>query len=77
MPTKRVHEVKADFSRLLQRVEKGEVITIVRGKRPVARLVPIAKPRRPGRFKGRIRIAKDFDAPLPAEILAAFHGERK
>jgi hypothetical protein len=29
------------------------------------------EPRRPGRLKGRIRIAPDFDEPLPDEILTA------
>ena len=35
----------------------------------------ISEPRKPGRLKGRIRVASDFDAPLPEEILAAFRGE--
>lgn len=58
---------------MLKRVEGGEQITITRANIPVARLVPLATaPRRPGRLKGRIRVAKDFDSPLPAELLAAF-----
>ncbi len=78
MRTVKVHEAKTHLSRLLERVEKGEVITIARGRHPVARLVPIADaPRRPGLLKGKIRIAKDFDAPLPPEMLAAFRGERE
>jgi len=78
MRTVKVHEAKTHLSRLLERVEKGEEITIARGNLPVARLVPVtALPRRPGRLKGRIRVSKDFDAPLPAEILAAFRGEKE
>jgi prevent-host-death family protein len=78
MRTVKVHEAKTHLSRLLERVEKGEEITIARGNVPVARLVPVtALPRRPGRLKGRIRVSKDFDAPLPAEILAAFRGEKE
>lgn len=77
MRTVGIHEAKTHLSRLLERVEAGEEITIARGKHPVARLVPIAgPPRRPGRLKGRIRVARGFDAPLPAELLAAFRGER-
>ncbi len=77
MRSVKVHEAKTHLSRLLERVEKGEEITITRGKQPVAKLVPIAaKPRRPGLLKGKIWIAKDFDAPLPPEVLAAFRGER-
>lgn len=76
MRSVKVHEAKTHLSRLLERVEKGEEITITRGKQPVAKLVPIAStPRRPGLLKGKIWIAKDFDAPLPAEVLAAFRGE--
>jgi hypothetical protein len=32
-------------------------------------------PRQPGRLKGRIHIAPDFDEPLPEKILAAFRGD--
>ncbi len=34
-------EAKTHLSELLERVEKGEVVTITRRDRPVARLVPI------------------------------------
>lgn len=72
-----VHEAKTHFSRLLQRVEAGEEITIARAGVPVARLVP-AEPRRQRRKLGiygdSIQIADDFDAPLPDELIAAFLG---
>lgn len=46
--------------------------------KPVAERVRIsAEPRKPGRLKGRIRIAPDFDEPLPDEILTAFRGGRE
>ena len=51
---------------------------IAKAGRPVARLVPAtasAAPRRPGLMKGRIRVSKDFDAPLPDDVLAAFEGK--
>jgi prevent-host-death family protein len=71
-----VHEAKTHLSRLLQEVQEGAAIVITRGGKPVARLVPLAaEPRRPGRLKGKIRIAKDFDAPLPEELLRHFRGE--
>lgn len=76
MTTASVHEAKTHLSRLLQEVEAGASIVITRGGKPVARLVPLAaEARRPGRLKGKIRIAKDFDAPLPAAILRRFRGE--
>lgn len=70
-----VHEAKTHLSRLLARVARGEEIVIARAGRPVARLVPVARPkgrRVLGRDKGKLIIAEDFDAPLPPELLAAF-----
>ncbi|HXJ21142.1 MAG TPA: type II toxin-antitoxin system prevent-host-death family antitoxin, partial [Polyangia bacterium] len=37
-----VHEAKTHLSRLLERAHAGEEITIAKGGRPYARLVPIA-----------------------------------
>jgi prevent-host-death family protein len=71
-----VHQAKTHLSRLLEAVEAGDAVVITRGGRPVARLVPLtAAVRRPGRLKGRIRMARDFDAPLPEAIARAFRGE--
>ena len=59
-----IHQAKTDFSRLMDRVAEGEEIVIAKSGRPVAKLVPISRqPRRPGRLKGKIRMAPDFDAP--------------
>jgi prevent-host-death family protein len=63
-----VHEAKTHLSKLLERVEAGEEITLARAGRPIARLVPIVRsnePRRPGLLKGKIWLAPDFDDPLP------------
>jgi len=71
-----VHDAKTHLSRLLDRVAQGEEIIIAKSGRPVAKLVRVAgEPRRPGRLKGRIRIAPDFDEPLPEEVLAEFRGK--
>ncbi len=73
-----VHEAKTHLSQLLDRVEKGEQIVISRAGRPVARLSPLTTQRRtPGRLKGKLRLADDFDAPLPPEVLAAFEADDK
>ena len=74
-----MHEAKTHLSRLVERVETGEEIVISRAGKPVARLVAIQPPRgsrTPGRLRVRVRIADDFDAPLPDEVAAAFAGER-
>lgn len=74
-----VHEAKTHLSRLLDEVDGGAEIVIARAGKPLARLVPIERERpsrKPGYLKGRIRIAEDFDAPLPAEVLALFERTR-
>lgn len=73
-----VYAAKTNLSRLLDRAAKGEEIVITRHGRPVARLVAATvrmQPRKLGLLRGRIRVAKDFDAPLPADVLAAFEGD--
>ncbi len=70
-----VHEARTHLSRLLARVEAGDVVVIVRGGRPVARLVPaqpVCARRVLGRDRGMGFIAEDFDGPLPEEILWHF-----
>lgn len=73
-----VHAAKTHLSQLLARVEAGEEVVLARAGQPIARLVPFISSgtrRRFGGWKGRIVIAKDFDAPLPATIDRAFRGE--
>jgi prevent-host-death family protein len=63
-----IHEAKTHLSRLIERVEAGEEITLARAGKPVARIVPIRRPLGPrplGLWKGRVKISADFDAPLP------------
>ena len=75
-----IHEAKTQLSRLLQRVTAGEEIVIANRGVPVARLVPVrqAKPHRElGIESEHITVADDFDAPLPAAVLAAFEGREK
>lgn len=72
-----IHQAKTHLSRLLQRVADGEEVIIARAGEPVARLVRIQPTRtiRPlGMDEGSVQVAADFDAPLPAELLAQFLG---
>jgi prevent-host-death family protein len=66
-----VHEAKTHLSRLLERVEAGEEIDLARRGTVIATLVP-ARSRVPrlGTMPG-IRIAEDFDDPLPPDLAAA------
>ncbi len=78
MRTINIHEAKTHLSRLVEEVSAGEELTIAKAGKPLARLVPI-KPakqvRKPGFLKGKMRIANDFDAPLPSELIDAFEGK--
>jgi prevent-host-death family protein len=64
MLTVNVHDAKTHLSRLLERVESGESVTIARAGRPIAVLSPIAVPERRQPGNDRVVIADDFDAPL-------------
>jgi prevent-host-death family protein len=74
MPTVNIHEAKTQFSRLVDAAAGGEEIVIAKAGKPAARLVPMARVRRFGGLKGKVRIAEDFDAPLPDEVIAGFEG---
>jgi prevent-host-death family protein len=70
-----LYDAKTNLSELVERAAAGEEIIIAKSGKPRARLVPFesaATERRPGRARGRIRIAADFDAPLPPEIAEGF-----
>lgn len=76
--TVNMHEAKTHLSRLVQRVEAGEEVTISRAGTPVARLVPLddQPPRRQlGLLRGKIWIADDFDDD--EEIVAQFEGREE
>jgi antitoxin (DNA-binding transcriptional repressor) of toxin-antitoxin stability system len=69
-----LYDAKTSLSKLLERAARGEEIVLGKGGRPMARLGPLRKKhgrRKPGREK--IRIADDFDAPLPKAILDQFY----
>lgn len=74
-----VYQAKTHLSQLLDRAAAGEEIIIARAGRPVARLVGLtdssASRRVPGGWRGKVSMTDDFDE-LPAEIDAAFRGER-
>ena len=73
-----IYQAKSQLSALVEEAAAGAEIVIAKSGVPRARLVPMkTRVRRPGGSKGRIRIAADFDAPLPAEVLAAFMGTKK
>jgi prevent-host-death family protein len=72
-----IYEAKTHLSKYVEQAESGQDVIIARGGRPVAKLTSISPERRKVRFgvlKGKIRVADDFDAPLPDDVLASFEG---
>jgi len=75
MKTVNMHDAKTHLSRLVEEAAEGTEIIIAKAGKPRARLVPCAAARKPrvwGRYKGKIWISDDFDAPLPDEMLRAY-----
>jgi prevent-host-death family protein len=64
---------------LLDRVEAGEHLVVIRAGRPVAELrpvsAPVSTPRPYGLGAGQFVVPDDFDAPLPESILREFEGQ--
>jgi prevent-host-death family protein len=72
-----LYEAKTSLSRLVDRAAGGEEIILSKAGKPLAKLVPFRRPpvpREPGGWEGQVRIAEDFDDPLPEDLLAAFEG---
>ncbi len=69
---------KAHLPELIERAANGETIIVARAGKPRAKIVALddkpSKRRVPGKGKGRFRLKKGFDAPLPDEVLALFEG---
>jgi prevent-host-death family protein len=72
-----LYEAKTQLSSLVDRAAAGEEIVIMKSGQPMARLVPMDDTRAqrvPGRGRGKWRVAADFDAPLPSDLLDDFEG---
>jgi prevent-host-death family protein len=72
-----IHSAKTHLSELIKKVQEGEDVVICKAGRPVVRLVKYTIPissRKPGLWKGKIKIADDFDE-LPPKLLADFYSE--
>ncbi|HMF48574.1 MAG TPA: type II toxin-antitoxin system prevent-host-death family antitoxin [Candidatus Saccharimonadales bacterium] len=75
-----IHQAKTLFSRLVNLAAGGEEIIIAKAGKAVARLVPyqpkgVIRRRRPGTMRGKIKIKRNFDDPLPKELLASFNSK--
>lgn len=78
MTTVNLYEAKSQLSKLVDRAAAGEEIIIAKSGRPLARLSALSVRREPrplGLLRGEIRIAEDFEAPLPESLRKGFLGE--
>ena len=72
-----IRDAKTQLSNLVDKAAAGSEVIIVKAGKPVARLVPLAPPgriRKRGALEGKLKVPDDFDAKLPARVLAAFEG---
>jgi antitoxin (DNA-binding transcriptional repressor) of toxin-antitoxin stability system len=73
-----MHEAKPQLSKLGEKVWAGETVVIAKAGKPYLDLLPHKpnqKPRKPGRYKGQIKISEDFN--LSSEkIIAVFNDEK-
>jgi antitoxin (DNA-binding transcriptional repressor) of toxin-antitoxin stability system len=68
-----IEEAQTNLPALIALVEEGKEIIIAKGKKPLAKLAPLAQPRKDGikgqrlfgQYKGQVRLSDNFDAPLP------------
>lgn len=72
-----IHKAKTHLSDLIKKAEAGEDVVICKAGRPIVRLIKynnLLTSRKPGVWKGRVKIAEDFDRLSP-KLLSAFHGD--
>ncbi|MFQ5753870.1 MAG: type II toxin-antitoxin system Phd/YefM family antitoxin [bacterium] len=66
-----LHVAKTKLAELLNFTSQGNEVIITEGKKPLARLIPISRPKKarvPGLNKDEIWVSDDFDEPLSEEF---------
>jgi prevent-host-death family protein len=77
MDSVNIYEAKTQLSKLVDQAAQGKDVIISRSGKPVARLTALDKPARRihfGVLKGKVKASRDFDAPLPDDVMAGFEG---
>ena len=73
-----IYEAKTRFSQLVDKAAAGEDVIVSRNGKPLVRITRLADGQKQkikfGVLKGKLKIAADFDAPLPGDVLADFEG---
>lgn len=73
-----VHAAKTNLSKLIEAAQSGEEVIIARGRKPVARIVPVTQHRFVvGLLKGKLTGAgPDFFEPMSEDDLALWEDGR-
>ncbi len=82
MTTISIDEIQKDAGQYFDRVQAGEKMLVIRAGQPVAEIIPATHspedldmtPRPYGLAKGEFVVPKDFNDPLPEDILRDFEG---
>jgi prevent-host-death family protein len=72
-----IHDTQTNLCRIIERVERGEEITICRAGHPVAKVVPLTqRPDRAGRgsLRGKLFFAGDWDSGEVSDAMASDFG---
>ena len=73
--TVNIYDAKTRLSQLVDKAASGEDVVVSRNGKPLVRITRLEEPKRKIKFgvlKGKVKVAPDFDAPLPEEILSTF-----
>lgn len=77
MESVNIYDAKTRLSQLVDKAAAGEDVVVSRNGKPLVRITQLEGQTRRIKFgvlKGKVRIAADFDAPLPGNVLAGFEG---
>lgn len=77
METVNIYDAKTRLSQLVDAAAGGEDVVVARNGKPLVRITRLKAEKRVitlGLLKGRLVVPDDFDAPLPADVLAGFEG---
>jgi prevent-host-death family protein len=76
MKSVNIYVAKTQFSQLVDKAAAGEDVVVSRNGRPIVRITRLLDGEKHrikfGVLKGKVKVATDFDAPLPADVLAGF-----
>ncbi len=77
METVNIYDAKTRLSQLVDQAAAGVDVVVSRHGKPLVRITRLVEPKQGIKFgllKGKLVVPRDFDAPLPDDVLAGFEG---